>query len=509
MKNRNNFYSIALVSISLITFLIPFSFMASSAPVKSAFPNITETYITANGSVWGFPAICGDRIVWLDNRNNNGSLPYQNLNIYMYNISTSKETRITNSESVISSPAIYGDRIVWNDNHNGTGDIYMYNISTSKETRITTSGSVDYGNAPAIYGDRIVWLDNRNNNGDSKWDIYMYDLSTSKETRITTDGSASNPVIYGDRVVWIDGCSGNGSNICMYNISTHKETQITTNAVAFDPAIYGDRIVWDDYRNGDYGDIYMYDLSISKEAQITTNGSDQKIPSIYGDRVLWLDNRNGDGYSNWDIYMYDLSTSKETRITTDGSASSPAIYGDRIVWANRDVYMVTLSPNLPVAAISASPTSGNEPPKVSFTDRSTGSPNSWKWNLGDGTSPNQDPVHIYNRAGKYTVSLKVSNAAGSNAVTKSSYVVVNALKAPVVAFLASPTSGKEPLTVKFFDKSTGSSISYLWSFGDKSTSTARDPVHKYGKAGKYTVNLTVNNSAGSTTVTKPCCITVK
>ena len=473
MKNRNKFYSVTLVSISFITFLILLSFMASSAPVKSGSPRVTETHITTNGSVWGFPAIWGDRIVWLDNRNNNGNMPYQSLDIYMYNFSTSRETRITTTESVISSPAIYCDRIIWNDNRNGTGDIYMYDLSTSRETRITTSGSVDYGNAPAIYGDRIVWLDNRNGDGSSNWDIYMYDLSTSRETRITRDGSASNPVIYGDRIVWSDERNGNGSNIYMYNISTHKETRITTHSAASDPAISGDRIVWDDYRNGNYGDIYMYNLSASRETRITTSGSDQKIPAIYSDRILWLDNRNGDGYSNWDIYMYNISTHRETRITTDGSASCPAIYGDRIVWADRDVYMVTLSPDLPVAAISASPTSGNAPMKVSFTDRSTGSPTSWKWSFGDGTSSKtRNPVHKYCKAGRYTVSLTVSNAAGSNTLTKSSYIVVNASKVPVVAFSASPTSGKKPLTVECLDKSTGSLTSYLRNFGDKNTSTA-------------------------------------
>ena len=35
----------------------------------------------------------------------------------------------------------------------------------------------------------------------------------------------------------------------------------------------------------------------------------------------------------------------------------------------------------PVAAFSASPTSGNAPLKITFTDRSTGSPTARKWNF--------------------------------------------------------------------------------------------------------------------------------
>lgn len=83
------------------------------------------------------------------------------------------------------------------------------------------------------------------------------------------------------------------------------------------------------------------------------------------------------------------------------------------------------SSNKPVAAFSASPTSGKVPLKVTFTDKSTGTPTKWKWNFGDGkTSAKQNPVHKYYKAGKYTVTLTVSNAAGINKVTKSKYITV-------------------------------------------------------------------------------------
>jgi YVTN family beta-propeller protein len=80
---------------------------------------------------------------------------------------------------------------------------------------------------------------------------------------------------------------------------------------------------------------------------------------------------------------------------------------------------------------------------------------------------------------------------------------------PVAAFSASSVKGKAPLSVKFTDKSTGSPTSYCWNFGDKSaTSSAKNPTHKYAKAGKYTVTLTVTNSDGSNTLKKTNYITV-
>ena len=65
--------------------------------------------------------------------------------------------------------------------------------------------------------------------------------------------------------------------------------------------------------------------------------------------------------------------------------------------------------NLPVAAFSASPTSGKAPLKVAFTDKSTGA-TSWAWSFGDGsTSAEKNPTYTYSEAGNYTVVLTVNN----------------------------------------------------------------------------------------------------
>jgi PKD repeat protein len=165
---------------------------------------------------------------------------------------------------------------------------------------------------------------------------------------------------------------------------------------------------------------------------------------------------------------------------------------------------------VPAAAFSASPTSGYAPLAIRFTDRSTGPATSWKWSFGDGTSSTQkNPSHTYSKAGKYNVSLTVRNAAGSNKVTKLSFINVNALRPPLPAFSASPLNGKAPLTVKFTDKSTNDPASWSWDFGDKSISTLQNPIHKYAKAGKYAVKLTVKNSKGANWVTKKDYIVAK
>lgn len=82
---------------------------------------------------------------------------------------------------------------------------------------------------------------------------------------------------------------------------------------------------------------------------------------------------------------------------------------------------------------------------------------------------------------------------------------------PLVAnFKSNVTEGYAPLTVKFTDTSTGSPISWSWNFGDYYASNTQNPVHTYEKPGKYTINLTVGNVAGSSdTITKSEFIIVK
>ncbi|WP_440945538.1 PKD domain-containing protein [Methanosarcina sp. T3] len=160
---------------------------------------------------------------------------------------------------------------------------------------------------------------------------------------------------------------------------------------------------------------------------------------------------------------------------------------------------------VPVAAFSASPVSGNAPLNVVFTDTSTNSPTAWKWNFGDGTtSTAKNPTHTYSSAGSYTVTLTASNTAGSNTVTKSSYIKVTAASSqkPVANFSSSVTSGSVPLNIVFTDTSANSPTAWEWNFGDGTTSTAKNPTHTYSSAGNYSITLKATNSAGSSTVTK-------
>ena len=166
------------------------------------------------------------------------------------------------------------------------------------------------------------------------------------------------------------------------------------------------------------------------------------------------------------------------------------------------------TPIPPVAGFTSNVTSGNAPLNVGFTDTSTNSPTSWSWNFGDNTpaATVKNPTHTYTAVGDYTVTLKATNSAGSNTVTKSSYIKVttsNQLQPPVAKFWASRTSGTVKSTIFYFtDNSTNSPTSWNWNFGDGTTSTQRKPSHVYNATGTYSITLTASNAAGPGTLTR-------
>jgi PKD repeat protein len=97
--------------------------------------------------------------------------------------------------------------------------------------------------------------------------------------------------------------------------------------------------------------------------------------------------------------------------------------------------------------------------------------------------------------------VQVTNPDGSTDILPSGFTVVSTAPLPVDAdFSGSPTSGNKPVSVTFTDLSDGDVISWLWAFGDGSTSTDTNPTHTYLNGGLYSVSLTVGNGTGTNTL---------
>jgi gliding motility-associated-like protein len=150
------------------------------------------------------------------------------------------------------------------------------------------------------------------------------------------------------------------------------------------------------------------------------------------------------------------------------------------------------------AAFNADKTAGCSPLVVKFSDQSTGAPNQWYWDLGNGiTSLMQHPTTLYFDPGTYTVKLVIRNAAGADSITKTQFITV--YNSPTANFSAATVTGCYPLPVQFADLSTagsGTITSWEWDFGDGNLSNLQNPIHTYTSAGNFNVTLRVKNNFG-------------
>jgi PKD repeat protein/predicted secreted protein len=79
---------------------------------------------------------------------------------------------------------------------------------------------------------------------------------------------------------------------------------------------------------------------------------------------------------------------------------------------------------------------------------------------------------------------------------------------PPVASLSVNATSTCSGAVQFTDQSSNTPTSWLWNFGDGTTSTLQNPSHTYATSGAFSVTLTATNTFGNNAVTKSNLITV-
>lgn len=129
----------------------------------------------------------------------------------------------------------------------------------------------------------------------------------------------------------------------------------------------------------------------------------------------------------------------------------------------------------------------------------------WTWDFGDGTfSSQQNPVHVFQQAGNYQVSLLVENQKGCKSTVKKESIAVHTL--PLPDFQLPGICLTDPFAA-FINTSAiagqnESLFSYQWNFGDPNSapvnnvSSLQSPQHSYTSVGIYPVHLTVTSNNG-------------
>jgi kumamolisin len=353
--------------------------------------------------------------------------------------------------------------------------------------------------------------DNGSSDGESGTHV---DFPGSSPYAISCGGtrlSTTNNTTISSEVVWNDGSSGatGGGLSSIFARPSYQQSLIST--------VSTHRGVPDITGNADPNSGYY--LYCASEGGYITVGGTSAVAPLWSALVILinqaLNNQSTCGYMHPNIYsnpqcFHDITSgsngSYSAKVGYDLCSGLGSPNGQLI--ANLFSSGEHVSP--PVAAFSATPLSGQAPLQVVFTDSSTNNPTSWAWTFGltGATSTAQNPTYTYQTPGTYSVTLVASNAAGSNTITLTNYIIVQGPPLPTVLFTANKTTGKAPLTVGFTNQSTGVQTSYLWNFGDRyaavsaRTSTLQNPSHKYTVRGTYSVSLTVRNASGSNILTK-------
>jgi PKD repeat protein len=133
--------------------------------------------------------------------------------------------------------------------------------------------------------------------------------------------------------------------------------------------------------------------------------------------------------------------------------------------------------------------------EVIFTSTSSGSDLSYEWSFPGGfpsTSNEESPAVQYPDAGTYSATLTVTNASGTDEIVQNNIFTIN--PSPIVSF----SYALDGTSASFFNF-TQFGDTYLWDFGDGSTSIQSDPIYDFIDDGVYTVTLTATNICGDVT----------
>ncbi len=240
-----------------------------------------------------------------------------------------------------------------------------------------------------------------------------------------------------------------------------------------------------------------------------------------GDYLVPLKVTRGDGrgagtisFGIWTVPQGGLSVANSVKITAPDGTTTPVITITHADIARDGT--VTIN----VTGLNAFVASGNLTPANIVIDDTAATAN-WTATIADGnlTLTSADGVTAVDE----TVTVTFTGAAGNRWVDNSggnqtiplqairndtrkmgnfSFVIdTGGLSAN---FTASLMPDIAPLTVIFYDISTGSPTAWNWDFGDGdlTNSTNQHPIHTYMNAGIYSVNLTVTNARGTDTRTK-------
>ncbi|MFY0254697.1 PKD domain-containing protein [Chitinophaga sp. 30R24] len=328
-------------------------------------------------------------------------------------------------------------------------------------------------------------------------DVQVYDKPTVKFTTPNTTGCAPYMAVFTDQSVPGDGSIdnitwdfGDGGGATGAYV-THTFTQPGTYNVI--------SVVTNSMKCSSSGDpvpikvqmaptpSFIADKTQSCTAPLTVNFYNTTVNNSpdpvtytwdYGDGTTGQDNQHT--YTKEGRYTVKLTA------TTTGNCSAPLTKTDYIV-------IEKVKPGFTFSSACAGQ-------NIIFTNTTQPTPEQVIWAFPDGSTQNTlNAVKAFTTPGDYIVKMQ----AGLGDCMEEIQQTIHVDPSPEIDPVAAPQkSCSLPFTTQFNAQSVGA-VSWLWDFGDGTTSTLENPSHTYTREGTYSIRLTATNTAGcNTTVDK-------
>ncbi len=326
------------------------------------------------------------------------------------------------------------------------------------------------------------------------WDIHEVNLSNSFDVTLTLNfGNITNENEY------LPPCGADGISFIFQQVSSGVGS--VGQGIGFEGIFPSLGVIMDDYQNTSNGDPTFDHMSMSKNGDVNHGSSNELVPySIPLSAGFPQEIETGLDYSfrlKWDAttttlkvwFNGTLMISYSDNIVSNIFLGNPNVYwgigSSTGVCENVQTVCINIS-----ADFNAPSCSGLS---VNFTNTSISSTpiTSYLWDFGDGqTSTAENPTHVYNSLGTYTVQLTITNSGGlTSTISQTITNGVNLTVGPPLMLNCNITSG----TISASSTNTGAT--YNWSGpGIVSGDTTSTPL--VNTAGTYTV--TVTNDQGCT-----------
>jgi len=156
-----------------------------------------------------------------------------------------------------------------------------------------------------------------------------------------------------------------------------------------------------------------------------------------------------------------------------------------------DTFITIYTYTIPTINISSNYIDGCQPFTIEFIENGSVDNQSFAWNFGDGfMSVLQNPKHLFETAGVFDISIDVENIYGCKN-SKTIYNMISINPKPIAKFTVNAEITSIIESSVYFTNYSLFADTYIWDFGDGSSSKLKNPIHTFPNytTGKYNVEL--------------------